>query len=173
MKRYAALLLVIALLVSACGGGDAPEEPTTPQEPTVPEEPNTPEEPAPNTAEVSGTVTAPAGTDIVGTIIFACFVEGNACNIESENTTGNIVEDSGSSVSFSVDLPPGNYTVEAYKDVNGNDLIDVGDYYGCFGQQGDTCRIVNPGSDGIAVQMEIVTEDGGVPERVGGAYLSH
>ena len=122
----------------------------------------TPPPPPPPTGqgELSGTVLAPPGGDVQGSLIAACFLETDAqgalrCNIDSPNTRIMTLNTAGSSVPFTfTDLNAGQYGVFAEKDVNNNNQFDAGDYSGCYGDaQG--CFAVTPPQSNLSIQLTV------------------
>ena len=131
MNRVAlALLLALALVLSACGGS-GPSAPAS---------------------GLSGTVFAPSGGDVMGTTVIACLPLGDdACDPQSKTTD---ITRSGPSAPYSFDgLEAGSYIVVAFKDGNGNAQADDGDFYG-------ESSSVTPPATGVNVTMQVVGEGG-------------
>jgi Carboxypeptidase regulatory-like domain len=101
---------------------------------------------------ISGKVYAPAGKDIAGTVVVACFVQGSGCD-ESKSKSYNITE-SGDSASFTLnDLTRETYLLFASKDTNGNDIdFEDGDFYALYGTDGN----VVPPARGLELRLEIL-----------------
>jgi hypothetical protein len=101
---------------------------------------------------ISGTVFAPEGEDIAGTVVVACFVEGSDCD-ESKTKTFEITQ-SGSSASFNITgLAREQYLLFASKDTNANDVaFEDGDFYALYGTDGN---VLPPARD-LTMQLEIL-----------------
>ena len=136
----------LALFLSACGGSSGPG-PATP------------------TTGLGGTVVAPPGGDVAGTVVVACLPAGDdACDPQSE--TAQITR-SGSSAAYSFDsLETASYVVVAFKDVNANGQPDDGDFYG------ESAPVTPPAR--VNVTMEVLGAGGGGggnPAPAGGAVF--
>ncbi len=101
---------------------------------------------------LSGTVYAPDGEDIAGTIIVACVVQGSDCD-ESKTKTFEIMQ-SGASASFNITgLTRDTYLLFASKNVNNNDApFEDGDFYALYATDGN----VTPPSRNIELRLEIL-----------------
>lgn len=113
---------------------------------------------------IVGTVTAPAGGDVAGTRVYACFADEPGC--EFLDVT---VERSGSSAAYQLlNLPSGSYGVYALKDANGDgDAVDSGDYYGFYQLIPGTAELVTPPASGVDIQLRLLTGNTQkVPEAV-------
>jgi hypothetical protein len=101
---------------------------------------------------ISGTVYAPAGEDIAGTVVVACFVQGSDCDT-SKSKTYEITQ-SGDSASFSIDgLTRDTYLLLASKDTNANDIdFEDGDFYALYGTDGN----VTPPARDLELRLEIL-----------------
>jgi hypothetical protein len=130
--------------VTVTGSGTTPPPPPGP----------TPPPPA-NGGSFSGTITAPDGGDIKDTDVIACFVTNNGC--DKTKSKGLTITKTGSSTSYSLSgLTAGDYIVGAVKDMDGNGSAnDPGDYYGCYGQNGDACAVVQPSKSGIDFPLTV------------------
>ncbi len=109
---------------------------------------------------ISGTVTAPAGQDLKGAVVFACTPE--ACN------WGLTLQESGSSLPFAItDVPAGDYFVFLQKDNNGNGNIDAGDLVGCVGGSliTKTCSPVKSPSQNQNITAEVFTSGGSLQSQ--------
>ncbi|MCA9837852.1 MAG: S8 family serine peptidase [Trueperaceae bacterium] len=134
---FRSLILVILLVVmTACGGSS----------------PNNPNNPSPGT--LSGTIAAPVGGNIQNSVLIACYVQSNTCNVNSANTTSVRVSQAGGSASFQFrNLAEGSYAIFAFKDTNGDDdFRDVADYQGCYGS-GQDCAVVSPPAANLNIQL--------------------
>lgn len=143
MKLRLLLTTLVAFLV-ACGGNDTPG-------------------PVPGGNTVSGTVSAPPGGDVSGTMILVCFIEAGQCNAQSPNTTGVTVSTGGAAASFSVpNVPAGQYLIVAFRDVNANNAYgDAGDYQGVYSLDGTNPAPVSPPASGLNIQMVAIGGGGG------------
>jgi hypothetical protein len=101
---------------------------------------------------ISGTVYAPAGEDIAGTVVVACFVQGSDCDA-SKSKTYEITQ-SGESASFTFEgLTRDTYLLLASKDTNANDVdFEDGDFYALYGTDGN----VTPPARGLELRLEIL-----------------
>jgi hypothetical protein len=101
---------------------------------------------------ISGKVYAPAGEDIAGTLVVACFVQGSDCD-KSKSKTYEITQ-SGDSASFTFDgLTRDTYLLLASKDTNANDIdFEDGDFYALYGKDGN---VIPPARD-IELRLEIL-----------------
>jgi uncharacterized protein (DUF2141 family) len=116
MKKVWLLLFALVLVVSvvSCGGDEA--------------------EPTPTTGTISGTLSLQAGMsgDLNNTrvAIYADLVDwANDLVLASVGASG-----SGGSATFALsNVTPGTYYLDAWKDVNNNQLFDAGDLYGWYG----------------------------------------
>jgi Carboxypeptidase regulatory-like domain len=101
---------------------------------------------------LAGTVYAPDGEDVAGTVVVACFVQGSDCD-ESKTKTVEITE-SGPSASFNITgLSRENYILFASKDVNRNDApFEDGDFYALYGPDGN----VTPPARNVELKLEIL-----------------
>ena len=122
MKRihqlYVISFVLLALLLSACGGENTGTE--------TPVQPPQPPPPANNT--LSGTVVFPPGSGVTasGTVLTACVLVGQAC--DPQQSVATTAADGGT---FSLQVTPGiAYTLFAFKDTNANNARDNGDYEG-------------------------------------------
>lgn len=101
---------------------------------------------------LSGTVYAPEGEDIAGTVVVACFVQGSDCD-ESKTQTYEVTQ-SGSSATFNITgLTRETYMLFASKDANTNDVpFEDGDFYALYGADGN----VQPPTRDLELQLEIL-----------------
>ena len=111
---------------------------------------------------ISGTLTAPAGGDIKGSVVVACY-QNNCQDQRSHSVT---ITQSGSSAPYSVDGLEGgvSYSLLAYKDVNGNKNIslDDGDYLAQAGP-------VTAPAQNVAITLQ--SNGGGGEPATGGAVF--
>ncbi len=105
---------------------------------------------------IAGTVTAPAGGDVVGTRVIACYNNQPDCG-QLDVTIG----ESGSAAAYEIDrLPGGSYGVVALKDVNGDgDVGDIGDYFGMYESAPGIAELVEPPASGVGIQLRQLTGD--------------
>jgi hypothetical protein len=107
---------------------------------------------------ISGTVSAPEGASLRGTVLVACHIIGGKC-IESSLKTRSFRFDTPSQSSgYSLAVEPVDYGVFAFKDANGDGSLGAGDYFGCYGTA--TGCIVLKGSSSITavnVRMQVMT----------------
>ena len=123
-QRSFTFLLIVPLLafLAACGGNSVVAAPDG----------------------IAGTLTAPAGSDISGTIVGACV--GESCITATADASGN----------YSITgLTPGQYQIIAWKDVNQSQQIDAGDYVGFYTQDGQTPAPVSPPASGINITLVV------------------
>jgi hypothetical protein len=101
---------------------------------------------------LAGTVYAPGGEDVAGTVVVACFIQGSDCD-EGKTKTFEVTE-SGASASFNITgLARESYMLFASKDVNSNDApFEDGDFYALYGADGN----VLPPARGLELQLEIL-----------------
>ena len=136
-RSFTPLLFALLLIfLVACGGGTSSPITQPPQDPIQP-----------GGNSIAGTLTAPAGGDITGTVALAC---------AGENCAGAITDASGN---YSIDdLPPNSYEVIAWKDINQNQQIDIGDYVGIYTQDGQSATLVTPPASGIDMTLIVFTQ---------------
>jgi hypothetical protein len=101
---------------------------------------------------LAGTVYAPDGEDIAGTVVVACFVQGSDC--EESKTKKFEITESGASASFNIiGLARETYMLFASKDKNTNDApFEDGDFYALYGTDGN----VQPPARDLDLQLEIL-----------------
>ena len=101
-------------------------------------------------SSLSGIVTAPAGADVSGTTVFACFNDEPGCARLGQTT----IYASGSSVSYQLGtLAQGTYSVYALSDANGDGVPNSGDYYGYFGLNSGAPILVSPPRANVDIEM--------------------
>jgi hypothetical protein len=113
---------------------------------------------------LSGTVYAPAGQDIFGTFVVACYAQGEDCD-EAKSQYVEITA-SGASASFDfTNLGRENYMLFATKDVNANGThFEDGDFYAVYGMDGT----ITPPAPGLELSLEILGAAPPTPTAVEG-----
>jgi len=100
---------------------------------------------------IAGTVTAPPGGDVAGTVVVACFENLPDCEMLSTTVNG-----AGAAAPYRLTgLPAGSYGVYAFKDLDGN-ALDNGDYYGVYAPDPSEVAVVTPPASGIDIQMNVL-----------------
>lgn len=101
---------------------------------------------------LGGTVYAPKGEDVAGTVVVACFVQGSDC--DKNKSKSFEISASGSSATFTIDgLTREQYLLFASKDTNTNDIdFENGDFYALYGTDGN----VTPPVRNIELRLEIL-----------------
>lgn len=108
------------------------------------------------TSNISGIVTAPAGADITGTTVFACYDGSVSCDRLADTT----LTSTGSSSPYRLDsLPQGSYAVIAIKTSNENGEPGPGDLYGYFGLSEGAPILVTPPQTNVNIEMLVFTEN--------------
>lgn len=101
---------------------------------------------------ISGTVSAPAGGDVLGTDVFACFANQEGCE-----QVGITIEQAGAAANYTLSgLPRGSYGVYAFKDVDGDGVPENGDAYGYYSTD-DRATLVTPPAIDINIRMYTLT----------------
>lgn len=101
-------------------------------------------------SSISGTVTAPAGVNVAGTTVFACYNAAAGCDRLGEST----LTQSGSSAPYSLgSLPQGSYAVIAIKTSSVNGEPGTGDLYGYFGRNEGPPRLVTPPQANVNIEL--------------------
>lgn len=168
MKWFAAPL-VLMLVLAGCGNespvppptdpGTPPTDPGTPPGPGGPTFPGLPTNPGtPTEIGISGIVTAPAGGDITNTYIFACAQSDAQC-ASAQSTT---VDTAGAYSFGGLQAEP--YAVFAFKDVDANNDLSNGDYFGIYSADGTNPTLVTPPATGINITLQV--EGGSTPPPV-------
>ena len=101
---------------------------------------------------IRGTVHAPAGEDVRGAVVVACFAENGRCDYAAPHASSRAVriDTRGASAAFVVrGLAPGEYVMLGTRDVNGNGVEDDGDW---IAQEPDL-RPVRPPAEGIELRF--------------------
>lgn len=119
-----------------------------------------------STGTISGTVTAPAGGDVAGTRVVACYRNEPDCD-----TFEALISQTGASAAYRISgLPSGSYGVYALKDVDGDGSAAAnGDYYGVYAPNPTQVTEVTPPAAGIDIAMRVLS---GVTEPVLNAPLA-
>lgn len=172
MKRFAVPLVSLMLVLAGCGNDSPLPPPTTPPtDPAPPTDPGTPPGPGgptfpglptnpgtPTEIGISGVVTAPAGGDITSTYVFACAQSDTQC-ASAQNTT----VDAAGAYSFG-GLQAEPYAIFAFKDIDANNGLSNGDYFGLYSADGTNPTLVTPPETGINITLQI--EGGSTPPPV-------
>ncbi|MBN1206010.1 MAG: hypothetical protein JXB05_13920 [Myxococcaceae bacterium] len=118
---------------------------------------------------ISGKVSAPAGGDVDGTQVTACFVSNGQCAPGHASTRQVVVRGTGASGMFSFEgLTPGQYLLSAFKDLNGNTQADTGDYEGVYSTGGLEAAVVAPPLENANVPLRL---KGGRPQPPGVVFV--
>lgn len=161
MKLMRTVLTGSLLLILAGCGNDSPIDPPTnppvnpPTTPGLPTLPGLPTNPNPGDS-ISGTVTAPAGGEIVDTMVVACAQSDTECASAASTTA-----DAAGAYSFT-GLQTEPYVVVAVKDVDASGSLTNGDYVGFYSTDGTNPAPVTPPASGINITMQIYS-DGSTP----------
>jgi serine protease len=122
---------------------------------------STDNQPTPVALSITGSVNAPAGGDVTGSIVFAC--ANGDCNA---NPTFVAVQGTGATGTFTLsNLKNSSYKLVARKDVNANGQEDAGDY------KGEYASNVTPSAQNINIQLEKIPDDN--PGGGGGGNLNN
>jgi uncharacterized protein (DUF2141 family) len=115
---------------------------------------------------IRGTVHAPAGEDVRGAIVVACYAQDGRCNYASPHPRSRAIriDTRGASATFVVrGLEPGEYVILGTRDINANGVEDDGDW---VAQEADL-RPVRPPAEGIELRFRYRT-----PPQAAGARRS-
>lgn len=108
--------------------------------------------PAAAQGTIRGTVFAPRGADVQGTVVVACFVASGRCDDTSPHSRAVRIDSRGPSAAYAIrDLQAGRYYLVALKDQNRNGREDPEDWTGDHGSGGLVA--VRPPAEGIDIQM--------------------
>ncbi len=125
------------------------------------------------TLSLGGTATAPSGVSIASSYVIACAWINDTC----DDVKSGIVQltASGSSAPYLIeDLENGHvYFVVVWKDVNGNQDIDTGDYFGVVVDQGGNARVFTESATGANATMalrEPTTQPSAIPAELLGEW---
>ncbi|HEX7022887.1 MAG TPA: hypothetical protein VF171_08515, partial [Trueperaceae bacterium] len=123
------------------------------------------------TGTLSGIVRAPAGGDVQGTLVEACFVTGTQCDDASPQTRSVTIQQAGASAPYSISgLADGMYGLFACRDMNGNNQgyqCDDGDFFGFYTTDGQNPQGVEPPDAGLDIQMFVLGTGGGGTSSAG------
>lgn len=120
MKIHALLVFGILLTLSACGGGGG--------------------------SGFAGTVTAPAGATVKGTVVTACFYLAATDSCDPDKSKITSISTSGNSGSFSIEgLAVGDYAIIAVNEAQG--------LLGLYLDNQGNAAIVKPPRSGINIQL--------------------
>ncbi len=129
MKKIVILLAIAGLLafITSCSSDDSTQPATTTTTTTV----QTTTTVAVTTGTISGTISLPAGAagDVTNTRVatYASFDDWAADRVLKFTACAN-------TGAYTIpDLPPGTYYMDAWKDMNGNSIIDLGDFFNVYG----------------------------------------
>lgn len=163
-------LLVLGLLfmLTGCGNNsplppEAPPAtpPTSPPEnppsapppnPVIPAPPSGPPAPPPSSANLSGTVTAPSGGVVSGTLVAACADEACAAPTVTQ------VDASGAFTLIGLSTVP--HVLIAIKDVDGNNVLNSGDYVGAYPSLEAPQTVTPPAAD-LDIVLIVYSDVGG------------
>ena len=183
MKRHSSIPLFFftLLFLAACGSSDTtqPPQPTPvpmpspivqpppvvpPTTPPVTPPTTPPTTPPPSGTTISGTVTAPAGGDVISTGVGACPIAADGSfNCGDAGAIIITITQSGPSAPYSLNvLAEQPYAVVAVKDTNSSGGIDDGDYRTYYPTFDSPSAVIAPAS-GIDLTMEIVGGDSATP----------
>lgn len=112
--------------------------------------------PAAGQGEIRGTVYAPPGKDVHGTIVVACHVRAGRCDDRSPQSKASQVTSRGASARYVIrNLAPGEYQVLALRDVNGNGEEDASDWAGHYAASDGRPASIRPPTESIDVRLAI------------------
>ena len=105
-----------------------------------------------------GEAAPPPGGDLSGTLTTACFVSGDACDLDKSRI--GTIQDSADSAPYTfADVDTGQYRLIAWKDVNDNDQVDSGDLFGFYSLNGLGTTEVTPPAESLDFSVAAVTSD--------------
>jgi uncharacterized protein (DUF2141 family) len=126
--------------------------------------------PAAAQGTIRGTVRAPAGEDLRGAVVVACYAPGGRCDYASPHPRSRAVriDTPGASAVFVLrGLEPGEYVVLGTRDVNGNGVEDDGDWIA----QDPGLRPVRPPAEGVHLRFRYRTQPAAAARRGGPARV--
>lgn len=130
MSKIKMVFAVLGITLVACGGGPK---------------------------NIEGTLSAPSGGSVRGSVVAACPVEGGKANCRDPRAKEITVNASGRSAPYKLEeLEDASYWVLAYKDINGDGQAGDGDYLGYYGYPDDP-KTVKPPARGIDIQMQVLS----------------
>lgn len=142
--------LVLVVLLAACGMTEPTLLPTPNPTPAPNPTPTPSPTPTPGGGSVSGTVTAPAGTDLAGAVVGACPVVGNTPDCSS-NAANGVVLNAGSSVPYTITgLTAAQYVVFAAQDADGDDEPEL---FGFYTTDGTSPAVVTPPATNVNITL--------------------
>jgi uncharacterized protein (DUF2141 family) len=156
------IVILLGLFVACTsGGGTNPPPPPPPPQAGPPPPPAgpPPPPPPPTGTDITGTLTAPTGKTVEGTYVTACPFINNQTDCASTDTVQIQIPTTQrtQSASYKMTLKTGQWVVNADKDVDGdNKFRGNGDYTSCFGEQGNTCLLVQPPKGNVDIQMRVI-----------------
>lgn len=124
------ILTTLALTLAACGGGQV---------------------------AVTGTLRAVQGSNLQGTILAVCPVQGNQFNC-SQTAGGKQINipAAGTNATFDIKVNAGSYVVLALKNLDGNGDFSTGDHGAAYRDVDDIQAVQAPASN-IALVMKVLT----------------
>lgn len=172
MKRFfAAPLFALTLALVGCGNDspmppptDPPTTPPTTPPVTPPVTPPTmpPTDPPTTGSALAGTVTAPAGGDVSGTVVFACYNNDTEnCFLVSQDgvfsdgySGAALVGETGATGTYAINnLQAVQFSLIAAKDSNGDGQPNAGDYIGVYTADGQNVTLITPPQAGLAIAL--------------------
>lgn len=107
--------------------------------------------------DISGTITAPAGGDLAGTVVVACYNPDprGGCDASGSRTTQ--ITSPGASAPYTIsNVNPGPHIVYAYRDFDGNGELNAGDYYGFYTTDGSSPALFTAPATDIDLQLDVI-----------------
>ena len=99
-------------------------------------------------------VVPPSGT-LDGTLMVACFVKGDGC--DPDESRAAVVKNRANSAPYTFsDLGAGRYQLIGWKDINDNEKVDGGDYFGFYSRDGLGSTEVEPPASGLDFPVSTV-----------------
>lgn len=130
MRKIRIVLVGLGVALVACGGGPK---------------------------NIEGTLSAPSGGSVRGSIVAVCPVEGGRISCDDPRAKQVEVNASGRSAPYKVEgLEDASYAVAALRDNDGDGQLGEGDYFGYYGYPDDP-KAVKPPATGINVQMQVLS----------------